>query len=82
MVAGSKGGAEVQAWSPGPHAPSCLSGSEKRQYIWEWATVKGGFWLALPWAGEEGPRRSLGQVVAIAVGVARSSPALQRSKSN
>lgn len=61
MAAGSKAGAEVQAWSPGLCAPSCLSGSEKCQFIWEWATVKGGFWLALPWAGEEGPGAAWGK---------------------
>ena len=39
VVAGSKAGAEVQAWSPGPRVPSCLSGSKKHQSIWVWTTL-------------------------------------------
>lgn len=39
----------------GSWAPLLPLDLEKCQSIWEWATVKGGFWLALPWA-ERAPR--------------------------
>lgn len=42
-LGGGKAGAEVQAWSPGLWAPSCLSGSEVSVHLGV-GHRKGGFW--------------------------------------
>lgn len=61
-------GAEVEAWSPGPQVPSCLSGSK------EWWAIQQWFRLGLPGRERKVPEEP-GLVAVMAAGATGASPA-------
>lgn len=66
-------GAEVEAWSPGPQVPSCLSGTKERQSTWLWA-IQRWFWLGLAGWERRVPEEP-GLVAVMAAGATGASPA-------